>query len=63
MNQLNSQFYPPRWLFNEEEVKTAFTNFQNKLHKIEDKIQERNYELDVPYEVLLPSQIPSGIAI
>ena len=63
MNKLTSQSYPPRWLFNEEEVKTAFTNFQNKLHKIEYKIQERNFELDVPYEVLLPSQIPSGIAI
>ena len=60
---LTSQFYPPRWLFNEEEVRTAFTNFQNRLHTIEDKIRERNFELDVPYEVLLPSQIPSGIAI
>ena len=61
--QLTSQFYPPRWLFNDEEVKTAFTNFQNRLHRIEDKICERNLELEIPYEVLLPSRIPSGIAI
>ena len=60
---LTSELYPPRWLFNEESVRMAFKVFQNRLYKIEEKIQDRNMELDIPYEVLLPSQIPSGIAI
>ena len=60
---LTSELYPPRWLFNEQDVKTAFITFQNRLHSIEEKITERNLKLDVPYDVLLPSRIPSGIAI
>ena len=59
--------FPPRWLFIEEEVKLAFLEFQFKLQQIEDEIRERNLALvqagGVPYEVLLPSRIQSGIAI
>ena len=60
---LGSELFPPRWLFNEEEVKIAFLTFQHRLHKIEEQIEERNSRLAVPYTVLLPSRIPSGIAI
>ena len=54
---------PPRWLFNEEEVKSAFGSFQKKLEQIQNEIEKRNEELDIPYEFLLPSKIPFGIAI
>lgn len=58
---------PPRWLFTEEKATTAFLAFQHKLQQIEDEIVERNTALEqsgsVPYEALLPSRIPSGIAI
>ena len=60
---LTSDLFPPRWLFNENAVKMAFLAFQNRLHRIEENIQDRNLQLDIPYEVLLPSRIPSGIAI
>ena len=63
VKSLTSELYPPRWLFNEQDVKTAFITFQNRLHRIEEKITERNSKLDVPYDVLLPSRVPSGIAI
>ena len=59
--------FPPRWLFNEEEVKVAFLGFQIKLQEIENEINERNRKLkqrgDVLYDVLLPSKITCGIAI
>ena len=59
--------YPPRWLFGEERAKIAFSKFQWKLREIENEINERNERLaeegNVPYDVLLPSKIPSGIAI
>ena len=58
-----SPLLPPRWLFNEQEVKNAYARFQNQLHQIEEKIKERNSSLTIPYTVLLPSQIPVGIAI
>ena len=62
-SSLSSNLFPPRWLFNEVEVKTAFLTFQYRLQKIEAHIEERNSRLAVPYKVLLPSRIPSGIAI
>ena len=59
--------YHPRWLFGEEKAKIAFSKFQWKLREIENEINERNEKLTeegcVPYDVLLPSKIPSGIAI
>ena len=61
--QIKSIVLPPRWLFNEDEVKLAFGSFQKKLEKIEEGINLRNKELDIPYAVLLPSKIPFGIAI
>ena len=61
--QIKSIVLPPRWLFNEDEVKLAFGSFQKKLEKIEEGINIRNKELDIPYAVLLPSKIPFGIAI
>ena len=54
---------PPRWLFNEEEIKSAFGSFQKKLEQIQNEIEKRNEELEIPYEFLLPSKIPFGIAI
>ena len=67
LSDLNSDSLPPRWMFTEDEAKTAFSDFQNKLQHIEDEIIERNSTLmkngQVPYEVLSPSRIPSGIAI
>lgn len=60
---IKSIILPPRWLFNEEEVKFAFGSFQKKLEKIEADINLRNKELNIPYDVLLPSKIPFGIAI
>ena len=62
-SQIKSIVLPPRWLFNEDEVKLAFGSFQKKLQEIEDVINIRNKELDIPYAVLLPSKIPFGIAI
>ena len=57
----------PAWLFTEVNAKLAFDKFQTKLQSIEDFIAHRNQELisngEVPYEVLLPSRIPYGIAI
>ena len=67
LSDLNSGSFPPRWMFTEDEAKTAFVDFQNKLQQIEDEIIERNSKLvengQVPYHVLCPSRLPSGIAI
>ena len=60
---LTTNLFPPRWLFNEQNVKTAFLAFQHHLQRIEEQIEERNLDLDIPYTVLLPSRIPCGIAI
>ena len=54
---------PPRWLFTKGEVDKAYFNFLIKLSEIEEKIINRREEGKVPYEVLLPSRIPYGIAI
>ena len=66
-SELDAGKYPPRWLFHEEEVKIAFLKFQLNLRGIENGINKRNEKLAekglVPYDVLLPSKIPSGIAI
>ena len=54
-------------LFTETDAKLAFEKYQKKLEEIEITIQIRNEKLkvvdDVPYEVLLPSRVPVGIAI
>ena len=60
---IQRNFLPPRWLFNEENVIQAFASFQKRLQQIEDEIEQRNKELEIPYAVLLPSKIPFGIAI
>ena len=65
---------PPRYLFTvntkerkyvnaEPEVDIAYNNFMRELQKLETKIKERRKSGKIPYEVLLPSQIPYGIAI
>ena len=54
-------------LFTETDAKLAFDQFQDRLEEIEKAIESRNEKLkdkgDVPYEVLLPSRVPVGIAI
>ena len=56
-----------KFLFTEPEVKLVFEKFQERLQQIEDWINDRNTDLigkaEVPYETLLPSRIPYGIAI
>ena len=59
----DSDLLPPRWLFTEEEVDMVFKNYQSKLQKLEDEIEERNKNLEIPYCVLLPSRIPFGLSI
>ena len=54
---------PPEWLFTEPEARAALKKLQLTLKSIEDEIRKRNYHLKIPYEVLLPSRIPYGIAI
>ena len=54
---------PPRWLFTEEKIVAAYMKFQKNLLDIEDQIIKRNKDLRYPYEVLMPSKIPVGIAI
>ena len=55
------------WLFTENDAKLAFKKFQDRLEEIEKAINKRNDKLKevngVPYEVLLPSRVPVGIAI
>ena len=52
----------PSKLFTEEKAIEVFDNFQDRLQEIEVLINLRNQKLDVPYETLLPSRIPYGIA-
>ena len=56
-----------KWLFTELEAKLVFDKFLSRLEHIENSINERNNILrekgKIPYEVLLPSRIPYGIAI
>ena len=54
---------PPEWLFTESEARVALKKFLATLKSIEDEIKTRNYGLRVPYDVLIPSRIPYGIAI
>ena len=54
---------PSEWLFTEPEAREALEKLQSTLKSIEDTIRKRNHSLKIPYEVLLPSRIPYGIAI
>ena len=58
---------PPRWLFTEENAKTAFDKFQSNLQQIEKHINERNSKISenggIPYEVLKPTGLSYGITI
>ena len=40
-----------------------FERFRKKLDDIEAELVERNKDLKVPYDILLPSKIPAGIAV
>ena len=53
----------PHWMFLKEEPRRVFNKFVEKLQEIEQEIQLRNGELDIPYSVLLPSKIPAGVSI
>eukprot|EP00092_Neocalanus_flemingeri_P085376 GFUD01107417.1.p1 GENE.GFUD01107417.1~~GFUD01107417.1.p1 ORF type:complete len:100 (-),score=35.59 GFUD01107417.1:329-601(-) len=52
----------PNWMFLKEETRKVFEKFVAKLDKIEEEIKSRNKELDIPYTVLQPSRIPSGVS-
>ena len=62
-----TKWKPPRWLFTDEKVDEAYQEFISHLKRIEADIKTRNNALEcqgkVPYEVLMPSKIPYGIAI
>ena len=58
-----SGFFPPRWLFTEEEVEIAYNKFIAALREVQKTILKRRETEMTPYEVLLPSRIPYGIAI
>jgi len=52
------------WMFGEEpEAKLVFNKFRKQLEQVEEEINERNKGLEVPYGVLRPSWIPTGISI
>ena len=62
------QKHKQAWLFTEKEAELAFDKYQSRLKEVDETIQNRNDELEkqdggVPYEVLLPSRVPVGIAI
>ena len=56
-----------RFLFTEPDARSVFNKFQGTLGQIENTIINRNNVLkengETPYEVLLPSKIPYGVAI
>jgi hypothetical protein len=56
-------FFPPRWLFTENEVDIAYNKFVSDLRDIQNDILKRREKGTTPYEVLMPSRIPYGIAI
>ena len=53
----------PAELFVEEEAKAVIRKMRETLEKILSEIEERNQDLEVPYEYLLPSKIPNSINI
>ena len=63
----NEEIDGSKFLFTEPEAKSVFDRFQETLGQIEDTIENRNNDLkdkgETPYEVLLPSKIPYGVAI
>ena len=63
----NEEIDGSKFLFTEPEAKLVFNKFQETLGQIEDTIENRNNDLkdkgETPYEVLLPSKIPYGVAI
>ena len=56
-------FFPPRWMFTEPEVEEAYNRFIDELREVQKTILRRRGKGTTPYEVLLPSKIPYGIAI
>ena len=54
--------YQKHW-FVEKEALDAEQKFLSTLKNIEEEIKERNKTIDVPYEYLLPSQVPNSITI
>ena len=56
-------FFPPRWLFTEKKVDEAYNHFICGLREVQKDILKRREKGTTPYEVLLPSKIPYGIAI
>jgi hypothetical protein len=50
-------------MFVEKEALNALDEFKKELKSVEEKIKQRNGELGVPYEYLLPSYIVNSISI
>lgn len=50
-------------LFTDNAALEAILRFQGKLNEISSEIKERNKQLEVPYEYLLPERTPNSIAI
>ena len=54
--------YPQNW-FTEDNAKACIASFKQTLKEINESILERNKELEIPYEFLLPSRCPISITI
>ena len=54
--------YPAK-RFTEEGPQQKITGFEKRLAEIDDEIESRNSDLDVPYTYMLPKKIPNSITI
>ena len=50
-------------MFGEAEVQLVYKQLRESLVKAEEEMVARNKGLSIPYTVLLPSKIPTGISI
>ena len=53
----------PSWMFEDCATRTYFEKFVKNLEQIEEEIKLRNEGLEIPYSVLQPSKIPTGVSI
>lgn len=53
----------PSRLFCDEESQKIISIFQKELQEISKKIKERNSQLKIPYEYLMPEKIPNGLTV
>lgn len=50
-------------MFTDPAVRQAIEEFQNNLKEISRKIKERNRQLPVSYDYLIPENIPLGVSV